>query len=77
MTDLDLISTQDLITELADRHTELIVIREHKKQYHSNNVFVKTPFGKLGKEGKGFDLVVVTDMINGAHRQLIMEYLED
>ena len=46
MGDLDLVSTDDLIKELAGRHKELIVIREHKKRVHQDNVFVKTGFGK-------------------------------
>ena len=74
--DLELISTDDLIHELADRHSELIIIREHKKGVDEDKVFVKTPFGELSKEDKGFDLVIATDMIHAAQRQLVIDFLE-
>ncbi len=77
MTDLDLISTDALIDELAGRHRELIVIRDHQKTINQNDVFVKTPFGKFGKKDKGFDLIVATEMLGAAHSQLIMDYLKD
>ncbi len=77
MGDLDLVSTDDLIKELAGRHKELIVIREHKKRVHQDNVFVKTGFGKKGRKGKGFDLVEATEMLHATHWQLIHDYLDD
>jgi len=77
MADLDLVSTDDLIGELAGRHKELIVIREYKKRIRQDNVFVKTGFGKKGREDKGFDLVEATEMLHAAHWQLIHDYLDD
>lgn len=74
MAELELVSTDDLIKELSNRHTELIVIRENYKQDNADNVFVKTPFGKLGKKKKGFDLIVAIDMLNATARQLAIEY---
>ncbi len=75
--DLDLISTSDLIEELANRHSELIVIREYKKRINEDNVFVKTGFGKKGRKDKGFDLIEATQMLHAAHWQLIHDYLDD
>ena len=75
--DLELVSTDDLIKELAHRHKELIVIREHKKKVHEDNVFVKTNFGVKGRVDRGFDLVEATEMLHSAHRQLIHDYLDD
>ncbi len=77
MPDLELISTDDLIAELANRHSELIVIRESKKLMDSDDIFVKTPFGELGREDKGFDLVVVTEMLHAAHRQMTIDFLKE
>lgn len=74
---LELISTSDLIEELAGRHREIIVIREHKKKINEDNVFVKTSFGKKGRKDKGFDLVEATQMLHAAHWQLIHDYLDD
>ena len=61
--ELELVSTEDLIKELAARHKELIVIREHKKSANEDRLFVKT-------EG-GFDLMEATEMLQAAHWQLI------
>ena len=77
MQDLVLVSTDDLIEELSNRHTELIVIREHKKRQNEDKVFVKTEFGKKARGDKGFDLISATEMIHATHWQLIYEYLDD
>lgn len=77
ITTLDLISTSDLIEELANRHSELIVIREYKKKVNRDNVFVKTGFGKKGRRDKGFDLIEATQMLHAAHWQLIYNYLDE
>ena len=77
MTDLELVSTDDLIHELADRHKELIVIRERKKGVNEDNVFVKTGFGKKGQPEKGFDLMVAIEMLHATHWQLVHDYLDD
>ncbi len=76
-TSLELVSTNDLIEELANRHSELIVIREHKKGVKEDNVFVKTGFGKKGRKDKGFDLIEATQMLHAALWQLIHDYLDD
>jgi len=75
--DLELISTDDLIHELANRHREIIVIRERKKGNNEDNVYVKTGFGKKGRTDKGFDLVEATQMLHAAHWQLTHDYLDD
>ncbi len=73
---LELVSTDDLIKELSNRHKELIVIRERRKCPGVVNVFVKTPFGEKGRRDKGFDLVEATQMLQAAHWQLIYDYLD-
>lgn len=77
MNDLDLISTDDLIKELASRHAEIIVIREYKKGVNEDKVFVKTGFGNKGRKDKGFDLVSATEMLHATHWKLIHDYLDD
>lgn len=77
MQDLELISTKDLIKELANRHKELIVIREQKKKVNQDNVFCKTSFGKKGRKDKGFDLIEATEMLHATHWQLIYDYLDE
>lgn len=76
-TDLELVSTSDLICEISNRHKEVIVIREHKKHVNEDNVFVKTDFGKKGRKDKGFDLINATEMLHAAHWQLIYDYLDE
>lgn len=75
--DLELVSTDDLIAELSNRHTELIVIREHKKKIDTDKIFVKTLFGELSKKGKGFDLVIATEMLHAAHEQMTIDFLKE
>jgi len=77
MPELELISTSDLIGELASRHKELIVIRECKKKDQADDVFVKTGFGRKGQPDKGFDLVAATAMLQAAHYQLVYDYLDE
>ncbi len=77
MVDLEFISTADLIAELSNRHKELIVIRDKEKSEDANMVFVKTPFGPLAKQEKGFDLVEAIEMLDATQKQLVIEYLED
>ena len=77
MIDLELVSTDDLIEEISNRHKEVIVIREYKKHINEDNVFVKTGFGKKGRPEKGFDLIAATEMLHAAHWQLIHDYLDD
>ena len=77
MSDLELISTDDLITELSNRHKELIVIRNTEKAKDTDTIFVKTPFGPLAKKEKGFDLIEAVEMLDTTHKQLIIEYLEE
>lgn len=74
---LELVPTDDLIKELSKRHKEIIVIREYKKRINEDNVFVKTGFGKKGREDKGFDLIAATEMLHATHWQLIHDYLDD
>ena len=74
---LDLVSTDDLIRELANRHSEIIVIRECKKKTNQDDVFIKTSFGKKGRKDKGFDLIEATQMLHAAHWQLIYDYLDE
>ena len=77
MSNLDLVSTKDLIQELSVRHKEIIVIREYKKGVNEDSVFVKTNFGKKARKDKGFDLVLATEMLHATHWKLIHDYLDD
>lgn len=73
---LELVDSDDLIHELANRHDELIVIRNDQKKYHQDKVFVKTGFGNKGNQEKGFDLISAIEMLNATMWQLAYEYLE-
>lgn len=78
MGELDLVPTDDLIHELADRHREIIIVREYnRKKVNVDKIFVKTCFGKKGREDKGFDLVRATQMLHAAQWELIHDYLDD
>ena len=75
--DLELVSTDDLIRELANRHKEIIVIWPDKKNSNEGWIFVKTVYGKKGLKDKGFDLIEATKILHFANTQLIQEYLEE
>lgn len=77
MTGLELVSTDDLIKELANRHSELIVICERKKTENEDNVFVKTGFGCKGNVNKGFDLIAATSMLQATQYRLTYDYLDE
>ena len=77
ITSIEFVSTNDLIEELASRHSELIVIREVKKEKHKNNIFVKTGVGRKHRKDKKFDLMIATEMLHAAQWQLIYDYLDD
>ena len=77
MPNLEFISTDDLIKELSDRHTELIVIRNREKEINTDTIFIKTPFGKLAKKEKGFDLIEALEMLDATTKQLAIEYLKE
>lgn len=74
--DLELVDSKDLIRELANRHDELIVIRNDQKTPDQDRIFVKTGFGHKGKPEKGFDLINALEMLNATMWQLTYEYLE-
>lgn len=74
-TNLELISTDDLIVEVSRRCSELIVIRNSQKSEHTDDIYVKTPEGPLSRGDKKFDLIHATDMLQAAHRQMTVVYL--
>lgn len=77
MSDLELISTDDLIEEVASRHSEIIVIRNCEKKANTDNVYVKTQRGPLSREDKNFDLVEAQQMLQAASVQLTYDFLGD
>lgn len=77
MVNLELISTDELIMELSNRHTELIVIRNKEKRTDADTIFIKTPFGELAKKEKGFDLIEALEMLDATTKQLAIEYLKE
>ena len=73
---IELVSTDDLIEELASRHEEIIIIRECKKSKGCDDVFVKTGFGDLARKDKDFDLMRVVIILQAALRQLTMDFFK-
>ena len=73
---LELVSSDDLITELASRNKEIINIREYKKTKNCDGIFVKTGFGDLAKDGVNFDLMVAVIMLHAAQLQLTEDFLK-
>ena len=77
MADLDYITSDELIAELASRHRELIVIRDRAKGRNEDAVFVKTEFGNKSRLDKGYDLIEATEMLHATHRQLVCDFLDE
>lgn len=76
MSDMEFISTDDLIEEIASRHSEIIVIRNKEKTEFTDDVYVKTGKGPLAREDKNFDLVEAMQMLQAASVQLTHDFLE-
>ena len=72
---LDEISSDQLIEELSNRHSELLVIRNHQRLV-GDKVFIKTPMGPLTTINNQFDLVEATEMLQAAQRQLVLDFLK-
>ena len=75
MNELEFVTDDELIAELADRHTELIVIREHEKLKDYDSIFVKTPKGELSSKNDTFDLIIANELLSIAQRQLVEDFL--
>ena len=73
---LELVPSDELICELANRHREIIVIREDIKGRQGDRVFVKTGYGSKGRQDKGYDLMIALEMLEATLWQLTFEYLE-
>lgn len=76
MNDLEFVSTDDLIKEVASRHSEIIVIRNRQKESFVDEIYVKTQRGPLSREDKNFDLVEAAQMLQAAHVQLTYDFLK-
>ena len=74
--DLSLISTKGLIDELTERHEELIVIREDRKESTWLNIRAKTSFGKYGNKNAEFDIVRALNLLHTTAEQLLKDHLE-
>lgn len=76
-TNLELVSSSELIAELSNRYSDIIVISENIKIRKVENVHIKTRRGKKGRTDKNYDLVIATSMLQAAQSQLIYEYLDE
>jgi len=73
--DLNLVDTKELIQELANRHEEIIVIREERLHPDMLNIRVKTSVGLLTKPELGFDIICALQLLHTAEEHLILDYL--
>ncbi len=74
-TDLSLVDTETLITELSKRHEEIIIISECRKKPECVNIFTKTANGEFFDEKVGFDIFLVLQLLHTAEDQMIRDYL--
>ena len=72
---LSLIKTEDLITELTERHEEIIIIREDRKDFEWLNIRAKTGFGKYGNRDAGFDILRALNLLHTTAMQLLKDHL--
>ncbi len=77
MTELEMATTMELKAEIASRHGECIIITDDRKNPDIVTVYVKTPRGSKARPDKNYDLIVATEMMNDAQRELTMNYLDD
>lgn len=73
--DLSLISTEELIDELTERHEEIIIVREDRKDSSWLNIRAKTNFCKHSNPNAGFDLIRTIAILHSAEEQLAKDYL--
>lgn len=74
--DLNLISTEELVDELTERHEEIIIIREDRIHSDWLNIRAKTGFRKNTNRKAKFDVILAVHMLNTAEEQLIKDYLD-
>ncbi len=72
---LSLIDTEDLITELTERHEEIIIIREDRKDSEWLNIRTKTGFSKYGNRDAGFDILRALNLLHITTMQLLQDHL--
>ena len=73
--DLNLISTEELIDELTERHEEIIIVREDRKDSTWLNIRAKTGRTKYSNPNARFDLLLAARTLHTAIEQLIRDYL--
>lgn len=73
---LTLIDTADLIDELTQRHNEIIIIRENRKDSGLLDIRAKTNFGKRGNPDIGFDIVFALQLLHSTEEQLLRDHLD-
>lgn len=73
--DLALVSNEELIGEFAERHEEIIVVREDRKDSNWLNIRTKTGRTKYSNPDAGFDLILAVQTLHTAIEQLIRDYL--
>lgn len=72
---LEAVTTQDLIDELAERHTDLIVIRESLKAKNGEfKVYVKTKC-QQPVEIPSYNLIRATEMLTEANLRIVEHFL--
>lgn len=73
--DLSLIDTESLMVELLERHEEIIIIREDRKDSEWLNIKAKTSFGKYGNRDAGFDILLALNLLHTTTMQLLKDHL--
>ena len=76
MTELDLITTDNLIAELANRHDELIIIRntQDKTVRDAERIFIKT---RPPISGRRYNVVDATEMLTSAQDFIVRSCFEE
>lgn len=74
--DLSLISTEDIIDELTERHEQIIIIREDRKESDFLNIRARTSFGKYGNKEAGFDIVRALILLHTTAEQLLKDHID-
>lgn len=72
---LEIVSTEELIDELTERHEEIIIVREDRIHSEWLNIRAKTKFRKNSNRKARFDLILAIQMLHTAEEQLIRDYL--
>lgn len=69
------VSTEELMTELSDRHEEIVIIRENLKKPDWVDIWTKTPLTEVTDPEVGYDALRALELLHTAVKQMFVDYM--